>query len=101
MKHSTILDFFETTLGRGLGSMLTRCFTKQHVDTSAIPANDKKSVGEMMQTRLVQRRNAGASRLHLFPNPLDFGFVVLGIHLNVSLCVKHWNNNFVVLTCLV
>ena len=55
----------------------------------------------MMQTRLVQRRNAGASRLHLFPNPLDFGFVVLGIHLNVSLCVKHWNNNFVVLACLV
>ena len=50
-----------------------------------IPAHNKKSMGEMMQTRLVQRRNAGAGRLHLFPNPLDFGFVVLGIHLNVSL----------------
>ena len=74
-------------------------FFYQSMSTLIIPAYNKKSVGEMMQTGLGHWWDPGAGCLHLPPNSLDFGFV-LRFHLHRSLHVMKCYMNFDVLVSL-
>ena len=56
------------------------------IETLERPAENKKSVGEVMQAGLGHGGDGGAGRLHLPPNSLNFG-LVLRLHLDVSLHV--------------